>query len=114
MQEMLAARMSVQSGAARHLQAQLRRHVTSSGSESRLHLAHHLAAVRLDRDLADAELAADLLVQPTADHERHDLALAAASATHSAPAAPAAPIADDRGTAAFDAPDGWRRAARRR
>src|SRR5258706_14646693 len=40
------------------------------------HLAHHARPVRLHRDLADAELETDLLVQQPQHHERHDLALA--------------------------------------
>ena len=35
------------------------------GKRVGLHLAHDLAAVRLHRDLADAEFAADLFVQQT-------------------------------------------------
>jgi len=42
----------------------------------RLHFAHHPAAMRFDRDLADAEFAGDLLVQETRYDQRHHLALA--------------------------------------
>ena len=49
---------------------------TSAGSDAGLHLPHHLAAMRLDGDLADAELAADLLVQEAGHDQDHHLALA--------------------------------------
>ena len=44
-----------------------------------VHLAHHLTAVRLHRDLADAEFAAHLLIQQTGDDQRHHLPLAGVS-----------------------------------
>src|SRR5580704_11409270 len=43
-----------------------------------LHLSHHMAAVRLHRNLTDAQLATDLLVRAAGDHRGHDLTLAAA------------------------------------
>src|ERR1700722_3547590 len=42
------------------------------------HFSHHSPSVRLHRDLADPELATDLLVQPASDDQRHDLPFAAA------------------------------------
>jgi hypothetical protein len=42
------------------------------------HFSHHSPSVRLHRDLADPELATDLLVQPASDDPRHDLPFAAA------------------------------------
>ena len=43
---------------------------------ARLHLTHHLAAVCLYRDLADAEIARDLLIEAALDDLRHDLSFA--------------------------------------
>src|SRR5262245_14995162 len=60
------------------LTIQARGHGDELGEGAGLHLAHHLAAMRLHRDLGNAELAANLLVQPARDHEAHDLALAPA------------------------------------
>src|SRR5258705_3904010 len=59
-------------------QAKSRGHVHQLGEAAGLHLAHHAAAVCLHRDLADAELGTHLLVQPAADDQPHDLALAQA------------------------------------
>src|SRR6185369_14416666 len=50
-----------------------RRHGHEFRERVGLHLAHHVASVGLHRDLADTELAADLLVQEARDYERHDL-----------------------------------------
>src|SRR5215510_14969998 len=41
------------------------------------HLAHHLAPVRLHRNLADVQLGRDLLVQAPRDDEHHDVDFAA-------------------------------------
>src|SRR4051812_41121406 len=41
-----------------------------------LHLSHYLAAMHLDRHLADPEFAGDLLVEAAGDDQRHDLTLA--------------------------------------
>src|ERR1700741_5126692 len=62
----------------RNSRPELRRHVHQLGKGVRFHLAHHLAAMGLDRNLADSQLAADQLVQPASDHQRQHLALAAA------------------------------------
>src|SRR5271168_4432285 len=43
-------------------------HVDQIGERGGLHLPHHLAAVRLHGDLADAELAAHLLVHQAGGH----------------------------------------------
>src|SRR4051812_3912820 len=48
------------------------------GYGARLHLPHHLAAVRLHRDLADAELRAHLLVEHPRNYQAQHLALAPA------------------------------------
>ena len=40
------------------------------------HLAHHATAVRFHRDIANAKLATDLLVQQADDDQLHDLAFA--------------------------------------
>src|ERR1700740_2896109 len=50
-----------------------------------LHLLHHLASVRLHCDLADAELATDLLIQQTGDDQRHDLPFARSKCCVTAP-----------------------------
>src|SRR5689334_21073498 len=52
--------------------AEASRHVHQVGERSRLHFPHHLATVRLHRDLADSELSSDLLVQQARDDQRHD------------------------------------------
>src|SRR5580693_6436729 len=56
--------------------AQYRGHIDEVDERARLHLSHHLAAVCFHRDLADAELATDPLIQLAGDHQIHDLALA--------------------------------------
>src|ERR1700683_3277974 len=56
--------------------AQYRGHVYQVDERAGLHLSHHLAAVCLHRDLADAELATDLFIQFAGDHQIHDLSLA--------------------------------------
>jgi hypothetical protein len=58
--------------------SELRCNIHEVGERAGAHLSHHLASVRLHGNLADAELEADLFIQPTADHQRHDLPLAAA------------------------------------
>jgi len=50
--------------------------IVTSSARVGPHLLHHLASVCLHRDLADAEVAADLFIQQTGDDQRHDLALA--------------------------------------
>ena len=46
--------------------------------QSRRSFSHHVASMRLDRDLADAELSSDLLVQKSSDDQRRDLPFAPA------------------------------------
>jgi hypothetical protein len=58
--------------------SELRCNIHEVGERAGAHLSHHLASVRLHGNLADAELEADLFIQQTADHQRHDLPLAAA------------------------------------
>src|SRR5688500_15333417 len=65
-------------GSLRSALAEPGRHPDQLGQGARLHFPHHLTPMRLHRDLADAELAADLLVQPARDDQRHDLLLATA------------------------------------
>jgi hypothetical protein len=52
--------------------------VTRAANERALHVRRHPTPVRLDGDLADAEVTADLLVQTARHHQRHHLALTAA------------------------------------
>jgi Zn-finger in ubiquitin-hydrolases and other protein len=59
-------------------ESELRCNIHEVGERAGIHLPHHLASVRLHGNLADAELKADLFIQQTADHQRHDLPLAAA------------------------------------
>ena len=54
--------------------AEARGHPHEGSKRIGLHLAHHPAAVRLDRDLADAEFSTDLLIQEARYDQRHDLA----------------------------------------
>src|SRR5450631_3375808 len=56
--------------------AQYRGHIYQLDERAGLHLSHHLAAVCFHRDLADAELATDLLIQLAGDYQIHDLSLA--------------------------------------
>src|ERR1700761_3658594 len=51
-------------------------HPHEVGKGTRIHLTHHPAAVDFYRDLADAEIAGDLLVETALDDLRHDLAFA--------------------------------------
>src|SRR3982751_2358185 len=60
--------------------AELRSHVHQLGQRSRLHLSHRAAAMCLDRDLADVELAAHLLVEQPGNDKRHDLSFTATEA----------------------------------
>src|SRR3546814_773140 len=46
------------------------------GQRIRLHLAHYLRTVDLDRDLAELEFRGNLLVQLTGGHQHHDFPLA--------------------------------------
>src|SRR5712671_2305117 len=68
--------------------AEPRGHCHQVGERVSLHLSHHLAAVCLHRDLADAELAADLLVHQAGDDQRHDLPFAAGEAGMTVPERP--------------------------
>src|SRR5512146_1553383 len=52
---------------------QLSSHPHQVGERIGLHLLHDAPSVRFDRDLADAELAADLLIQQAGHNERHYL-----------------------------------------
>ena len=58
--------------------AQSRCHVHQVGERGGLHFSHHPASVCLHRDLADAKLGTDLLVQQTGDYQRHHLPFASA------------------------------------
>src|SRR5262249_42963916 len=58
-------------------QLQLFRHAREIEQGRGLHLAHHLAAVGLHRDLTDAHLATTLPLSPTLPHLPHHLPLAA-------------------------------------
>ena len=49
---------------------------TSSASELARHLPHHAPSVHLHCDLADAEFAGHLLVEQTANDQRHHVSLA--------------------------------------
>jgi len=51
----------------RRREVESRGHLYQIGERARFHFSHDLAAVCLHRDLADAELAANLLVQPSGD-----------------------------------------------
>src|SRR5580698_6383137 len=53
-------------------------HLHEIGKRPSPHLAHHPASMPLDRDLADPELAADLLVQLAGNDQVHHLPLTAA------------------------------------
>ena len=53
-------------------------HPDKFGEGISVHLAHHLAAVCLDGDLADSQVAPDLFVQPAGYDARHYLSLATA------------------------------------
>jgi hypothetical protein len=53
-------------------------HPDQVGEGISVHLAHHLTTVRLDGDLADSQVAADLFVQSAGYDARHYLSLATA------------------------------------
>src|SRR5512134_2739691 len=55
-------------------------HLDQVGERVGSHLAHHLAAVRLHRNLADVQFSGDLFVQQSGDDQSHDLALPGAEA----------------------------------
>src|SRR5271154_6239839 len=57
-------------------ETEFRGHPHECGERVGLHLLHHFAAMRLDRDFADAELRSDLLVKPTTDYRRQDFTFA--------------------------------------
>lgn len=60
----------------RRCEAESRGHFHQVRERVGFHLLHHLAAVRLHRDFADAEFAADLFIQQARGHQRHDLPFA--------------------------------------
>ena len=62
----------------RRREGQSRGHIHQAGQRVGPHLLHHPASVRLHRDLGNAELATDLLVQPARDDEPHDFSFATA------------------------------------
>src|SRR5260370_31652729 len=62
----------------RRREAESRGHIHQLGESAGLHFPHHLASMGLHRDLADAELATDLLIQQAGHDQRHDLPFAAA------------------------------------
>src|SRR5271170_1590090 len=68
--------VSAVSGIWHRRRAQYRGHIYQLDERAGLHLSHHLAAVCFHRDLADTELATDLLIQLAGDHQIHDLSLA--------------------------------------
>jgi len=57
---------------------ELCRHVHKIRQRTRAHLAHGLSAMRLHRNLADAEIARDLLVELSHNDQGHDVRLSAA------------------------------------
>jgi hypothetical protein len=62
------------SGSRRACEAEPSRHHHEIGGRVGLHLLHDLATVRLNRDLADAEFAPDLVLEQTAGvHQIYDL-----------------------------------------
>ena len=65
-------------------------HSHQLGKRSGTHLLHDLAAMNLDRDLADAQLGRGLFVEKAAHDQRQDLALARRQATKGADATPPA------------------------
>jgi hypothetical protein len=60
------------------IKAKLVGHAHECGQGVGVHLLHDLAPVSLDRNLTNAELAADLLVEQASGNEHHDLAFATA------------------------------------
>src|SRR6185437_3711123 len=66
------------SGVRRTCEAESRGHCYQVGERVGFHLSHHTSAVCLDSDLANAELATDLLMQQAGDHQHHDLPFATA------------------------------------
>src|SRR5437660_8021021 len=77
-------------------------HPYQIGERGSLHLPHHLPSVRLDGDLADAELGADLLVQQPGNYKRHHFALARAQGQVAFPQRPCLCLVAKRSAAAID------------
>src|SRR5260370_22951766 len=82
-------------------------HIHQVGERVRLHLSHHAPSVCLHRDLADAELATDLLIQQPGDDQRHDLPFARAERRVTIPEGPYLRLVIEGAVAALDSvPDG--------
>src|SRR5262249_6227565 len=83
-------------------QAKPRRHRHQGGERRGSHLAHHVAAVRLDGDLADAKLITYLLVQQTRYDQSHHFLLAAAERCMALAQRLQLGLLKERGTTALD------------
>src|SRR6266404_9531980 len=77
-------------------------HIHQVGERVRLHLSHHATSVCLHRDLADAELATDLLIQQSGDDQRHDLPFARAEGRVTGPECPYLRLVIEGAMAALD------------
>src|SRR5579864_1956139 len=77
-------------------------HCHQIGERVSLHLSHHLTSVCLYRDLADVELATDLFIQQTGNHQRHNLPLTMCERRVTVPERPYLRLATKCGLAALD------------
>src|SRR5580704_6180592 len=88
-------------------EAESRGHSHQVSQRAGLHFSHHLPTVSLHGDLADAELATDLLIQQAGDDQRHDFPFAAAERRVTIPQRPYLRLVSKCSLAALDGvPDG--------
>src|SRR5271156_3172909 len=83
-------------------EGQSRGHIHQAGQRVGSHLLHHPAPVRLHRDLGNAELATDLLVQPAGEDQPHDFPFATAERGVALPQRPYLRLMTKCSMAAFD------------
>src|SRR5437899_11244917 len=87
--------------------AESRGHCHQIGERVSLHLSHHLTSVCLYCDLADVDLATDLLLQYAGGYQRHELQFARRGRRVTVPARPYLRLATKCGLAACaGGPDG--------
>src|ERR1700733_11940626 len=86
----------------RRREGQSRGHIYQAGERVGPHLLHHPAPVRLHRDLGNAELATDLLVQPAGDDQPPNFPFATAERGVALPQWPYLRLMTKCSTAAFD------------
>ena len=86
----------------RRREGRSRGHIDQAGQRVGPHLLHHPASVCLHRDLGNAELTTDLLVQPAGDDQPHDFPFATAERGVALPQRPYLRLMTKCSMAAFD------------